>query len=363
MGRTHRCSAAAGGGAPLGILLVILVAVGISGRPARAQEDPRDRPYPHGDWSEDCSLCHRDEQWLPVHPGKEFKHSRNFPLEGAHRAAACRACHATLEFDKPPASTQCVHCHQDAHRGEFGLDCARCHNPRSFIDRTTMVRNHRAYRFPLSGAHVTVDCDACHITQPLDALSYVGLATDCASCHFNTGFPDAEQRPPSPPHPDQTDCDTCHSTVTFDFNHRRTRFPLTGAHLALQCSDCHADGVFRGRSTACYSCHQSMYEATSDPSHVVANFDHNCARCHNTTTFSGARYLEHDSRFFPIYSGQHLGRWDACSDCHVNSGTYSEFSCLLCHVEPQTSDNHQGVGNYRYDSLACYQCHPRGERQ
>jgi len=414
---------------PLAVVAMLAVTA------APVQEDPRDRPYPHGDWSEDCSWCHRDEPFLPIAPTKEFKHSPRFRLEGAHRTAVCRACHTTLEFDKPPASTACVHCHQDVHIGEFGLDCARCHTPRSFIDRINMVRSHRTYRFPLTGAHVTADCDACHRTQPQGAMTYLSVPTDCDACHLNSAFTTATQRPPATSHPDRSDCITCHNTVSFEYDHRRTgfaltgrhtaldcsdchgvpfnpnldpacvschqddynnttdpahrtagfptdcalchtpagfegatfshaqtSFPLTGSHLALACTSCHADGVYNGKPTDCYSCHRVMYEGTRDPNHLVAGFDHDCTQCHNTTSFSGARYTQHDGAFFPINRGQHQGRWDRCSDCHVNAGTYREFSCFLCHAEVDTGDDHAGISNYAYDSQACYQCHPTGEQ-
>ena len=416
----------------LTVFSLLAVLCGIAA--ARAQDDPSERPYPHGEWSQDCEICHNIEQWLPIRPGKGFKHSPRVPLEGAHRAAGCRACHKTLEFDKPPATKACVDCHQDIHRGEFGLDCSRCHTPRSFIDRANMVRSHRTFRFPLTGAHTQADCDACHRTQPQGAMTNLSLPTDCAACHFNSTFGTATQRPPAATHPDRTDCATCHTTAMFDFDHRRTgfalvgqhatlacsdchgqpfnpnlnpacvschlqdynattdpnhptagfptdcalchnptsfagatfshsgtSFPLTGAHLALQCLACHADGVYDGKPTDCYSCHRAMYEATADPYHVVAGFSHDCTQCHNTTMFSGARFTQHDSASFPIYSGRHSNRWDRCSDCHTNASTYRDFSCFLCHAQTDTDNRHRNISGYRYDSAACYSCHPRGE--
>ena len=181
---------------PLALILLSLAAVFAIPSENKKEEDPRDRPYPHGEWQEDCSFCHRDEAWLPIHPTKDFDHGKYFQLEGAHRTAACRACHKTLEFDKNRGRKGCVNCHQDIHRGEFGLDCSRCHDPRSFIDRTMMARSHRTYRFPLTGAHVAADCEACHRPQPQGAMSYLSLPTECSSCHFNAGFSTAT-RPPN----------------------------------------------------------------------------------------------------------------------------------------------------------------------
>jgi hypothetical protein len=338
-------------------------AAAIAGPAASPGDDPRDRPYPHGDWQEDCNLCHRDEAWLPIRPTKDFNHGKYFPLEGAHRTAACRGCHKSLEFDKNRGRQACVNCHQDVHRGEFGLDCSRCHTPRSFIDRAEMVRGHRTYRFPLTGAHVAADCEACHRPQPQGAMTYLGVSTECVSCHLSdyNGATDPNHRAAGFP----TDCSLCHVPVSFvgaTFRHSATRFPLTGAHRQLPCSDCHADGVYAGKSTLCYSCHRTMYEAQRDPNHVVAGFDQDCTLCHNTTSFAGARFAQHDSLYFPIYAGTHaLGRWNLCSDCHTaSSSSYAPFSCFACHSRSETDSQHAGNGDYFYDSQACYSCHPRG---
>lgn len=330
---------------------------------AFAEEDPRDREYPHGDWQEECGFCHDDSKFLPVKPTKDFKHPASLPMRGAHATAACSACHRTLDFGKPPRP-DCVACHQDVHRGEFGMDCSRCHTTRTFLDRAEMARLHRMTRFPLSGAHAAADCEACHRPKAQGQLVYVGLATECAACHDSTGFPSAPQRPPSHADGDYPeDCSLCHSTVSFlggRINHDATGFPLTGAHAALECARCHGEPFNPDLTPECVSCHLSDYQAVTDPSHTEGSFPLDCTRCHNTTSFDGARFLEHDTLYFPIYSGTHNGAWDRCSDCHTLSTNYSVFSCLGCHSQPETSPLHSGVSGYQYNSDACYACHPRG---
>ncbi len=329
-------------------------------------DDPRDRPYPHGEYQEDCNLCHRDEQWLPAEPTKEFVHSKRFPLQGAHRTVRCGACHVSLEFKR--ARKDCVSCHQDVHRGEMGTDCGRCHSPRSFIDRSEALRLHRTLRFPLSGAHAAADCEACHRSRSLGRMMYVNLPVDCAGCHDSTAYPAAPQKPVSEPVNHDaagfpSDCARCHNTVSFAgaaFDHSVTAFPLTGAHVGLPCSSCHADGVYAGRSTACYSCHQAAYESVTDPNHRVAGFSTECELCHVTTGFAGARFTQHDGLYFPIYAGRHAERWAHCSDCHTNSGSYAVFYCLSCHPQQETDSRHTTVVSYEYVSNACYVCHPTG---
>jgi hypothetical protein len=39
------------------------------------------------------------------------------------------------------------------------------------------------------------------------------------------------------------------------------------------------------------------------------------------------------------------------------------FSCLTCHSRGSTDEKHGGVSGYRYDSAACYNCHPQGRAE
>jgi hypothetical protein len=36
------------------------------------------------------------------------------------------------------------------------------------------------------------------------------------------------------------------------------------------------------------------------------------------------------------------------------------FTCFTCHDRAGTDSRHSGVAGYRYDSQACYTCHPQG---
>ena len=46
--------------------------------------------------------------------------------------------------------------------------------------------------------------------------------------------------------------------------------------------------------------------------------------------------FDHDGKYFPVYSGSHNGKWNACSDCHTNNSNYAVFSCIACHEHNQT---------------------------
>jgi len=64
--------------------------------------------------------------------------------------------------------------------------------------------------------------------------------------------------------------------------------------------------------------------------------------------------------YFPIYSGEHEGKWNQCSDCHTNPSNYAVFTCLTCHGLTETNNQHNGVSGYVYESNACLECHPDG---
>lgn len=413
--------------------LVVLVALtaGVIGG-LRANPLPAN---PHGKFKEECSLCHDASGWTPARVSQKFDHGKyGFPLTGAHAASQCLACHQSLDFSKP--ETRCASCHEDPHRGELGSECERCHGARSFLDRARMLRAHQLTRFPLLGGHAALDCDACHKPTAQGQMQYVGarpeciachqadynaatnpdhkaggFPTDCTECHSsrswlkarfdhqNTLFPltgahratpcaachgdgvykgkstacaschqaayTATTDPPHGPSGFPLACETCHNTTSWagaTFDHANTQFPLTGAHVALACIACHGDGVYKGKPTTCVSCHQADYNATTDPSHSVVSFPLACESCHNTTAWTGARF-DHDTSWFPIYSGRHAGLWSSCTTCHTNATNYTQFTCFSCHPhdsKTQTDSNHSGVSGYVYDSAHCYSCHPRG---
>jgi hypothetical protein len=106
-------------------------------------------------------------------------------------------------------------------------------------------------------------------------------------------------------------------------------------------------------------CHLTDYNQTNNPPHASAQFPTDCQMCHTTSAWIPSTF-DHDGQYFPIYSGKHAGEWNLCSDCHTNPGNYAEFTCLTCHGQSQTNEEHNGVPGYSYNSNACYNCHPNG---
>ncbi|MEW5976803.1 MAG: hypothetical protein AB1898_13450 [Acidobacteriota bacterium] len=304
-----------------------------------------------------CETCHSTVSWS----GARFDHSAatRFPLTGAHLNASCLQCHAGDRFAGTP--TDCASCHLDAYQrtvnpnhtaAGFSRDCSLCHSTSQWRGARF---DHSTTRFPLTGAHSSITCSSCHRNG-----TYAGLDSSCVSCHL-----DAYTATTNPNHVAANfprDCQVCHSTAQWRgavFDHSRTRFPLTGAHLSVQCVSCHVGGRYAGTPVDCYSCHRIEYETVTNPNHLSAGFPRTCETCHTTITWSGARF-EHR---FPIYSGAHQGKWTTCNDCHTNPTNYAVFSCTNCHEHSQSrmDEKHRQVGGYVYNSVNCYSCHPQGK--
>ena len=318
--------------------------------------DKSDPPHKAAGFPTTCESCHSTAAWA----GAVFDHgTTQFPLTGAHKAVNCAGCHSDGVY-KGKATT-CVSCHQTTYNqtknpphaaSGFSTTCETCHNTTQWPGA---VFDHSKTIFPLTGAHAAVTCQNCHS----DGV-YVGKSTACVSCHLAK-----YNQTTTPPHASSgfpTTCETCHNTTAWPgatFNHSATQFPLTGAHTTVSCQGCHADGVYKGKSTACSSCHLAAYNATTDPNHKAAAFPTDCASCHTTTSWAGATF-NHDAQWFPIYSGHHAGVWSSCATCHTNPTNFAVFDCLSCHTKTKTDQEHQGRSGYVYASPNCYACHPRG---
>lgn len=337
---------------------LVLLAIPLLGA---EQNAPPAVDNPHGDFQEDCSQCHDARGWSPANIDESFDHKRfGMPLDGAHGNVPCLHCHLDLRFSTT-TGTACMDCHADVHIGQMGFECGTCHDTHSFVDRGNALRSHRETQFPLRGSHATVDCAACHGPAGMRFAGYANTPTDCIECHQPEW--DGTRAPNHAASGFSTDCAACHSEFAWSgetFDHALTAFPLDGAHRMASCTSCHVDGVFAGTPTSCFACHEPEYFAAGDPNHVALNFPTECASCHSTTRWGGATF----GHAFPIFSGKHSqSRWVVCSKCHEDPGNPSFFNCLVCHPHSdkrKTDDQHGGRRDYSYDSMACYQCHPRG---
>lgn len=212
-----------------------------------------------------CTNCHTQSAWTPVTYDLQRHNTETaFPLAGAHLATPCTACHGGEQPTFTFEDQTCLGCHvaDNPHGDQFAAEdgtiaCTACHTMEGWQPAANF--NHAQTAYPLTGRHAEVACGECHEAAPNSSVQFRGVPADCASCHadpHNAQFAEAT-------------CERCHTTTGFEhaaatFDHRRTRFPLTGAHQQATCSACHrleatSDGLsfvrYRPLGTACKDCH------------------------------------------------------------------------------------------------------------
>lgn len=247
-----------------------------------------------------CEECHSVDGFTPARFEVPEHAKTRYPLEGAHRAVACSACHPrrpelakrippSVEqdlkrrrrperfsfalFDIPQAGDRCERCHADPHAGQFAArvaaqGCTACHQLTSFSD--VRFDHTRESLFPLTGKHAQTACGSCHTAEKGQPVRYKSLPTDCASCHADVH---AGQFAPAPGQP--TDCARCHSNEGFTssvrFMHAPpfTSFTLEGKHASAACKACHpavevAPGTttrrYKPLPTTCEGCHADFHQ-------------------------------------------------------------------------------------------------------
>jgi hypothetical protein len=228
----------------------------------------------------------------------------------------------------------------------FPTDCSLCHGTTNWLGATF---NHATTGWALTGAHATLSCSSCHGPVMLTSAN-----TACVSCHLQNYNSTTNPNHVAAAFPQQ--CEICHSTTAWQpstFDHSKTVFPLTGAHTSVACANCHINGKYAGTPTDCYSCHKTEYQTVTNPNHVAAGFPTTCQTCHTTTTWAGATF---NHTWFPI--PHHTAK--LCSDCHTNPSDYSVFVCTSCHTQAATTQQHQGVKGFVWNSTNCYSCHNNG---
>lgn len=280
----------------------------------------------------------------------------------------------------------------------FPKDCATCHQTTRWSDvKKDLHFDHlKETGFALVGPHARAYCLRCHNDRG-PVKMYV--ARGCSGCHVD-------------PHKGTMGlvCTRCHdakqmfwSVPAITSDHARTRFPLSGRHLLLNCEQCHtqaAAGNYKGLSPQCNSCHASDYAQA--PGHVAKNFPTTCTNCHNTNNWVAAHsnrpdcYSCHADNYARALNHQAQGYPRNCAtSCHNNT-TFSRapfthapirnnqgesapinhysFNCVQCHTSYQTTSHsctncHQSPSwenaNMDHSGLtACINCHakdfPRG---
>ena len=338
-----------------------------------------------------CAGCHPDHagedfaliKW-PDGGSEKFEHKRaGWPLEQSHAKVKCADCHKPANRASPAAALAtggrsnwtgleqgCASCHEDIHRGALGPRCTACHDAGKWT--TTPGFAHDTTAYPLTGRHLQVSCDKCHLAarlalrrdaagRPVPVYQPVPHAS-CTACHEDVhrgGF--------------GTDCTSCHSTQGFrqltgnSFAHDRTGFPLKGKHAAVPCASCHknftTEAGRRPASASCTACH------APDPHGGTATLQGkpaDCAACHTEKGFAPSSFpLEsHQGSRYPL-EGKHAAV--KCSACHLKAAAPdaatrlgssrvvlrpSFVACTSCHT-----DDHGGQLAARLRKGGCAECH------
>lgn len=337
-----------------------------------------------------------------------------FGLGGAHARLACSKCHAHADDAIPPAGGRflglrqdCVACHDDAHRGAYGGDCASCHGQEQPW-ATAAAFEHAA--FPLADAHAGKACAACHaaggagdLTRPRGAA-----ARACRDCHADphggSGAAATALRLA-----DTADCARCHATTTWRVArpdvgaHAALGFALAGAHATAACASCHGDGAtatrWRGDApaeAACARCHAQHphREAVLAAARAVAGPADGCADCHRAADQRWAdgrmTAAQHVATGMPLvaphadvacakchaaptWSERFPGRAASdCRSCHrdVHGGQFADEAkyaqCTACHDASHWSPHRFGVAAHAqtawpltgaHEAVACQRCH------
>lgn len=320
-----------------------------------------------GQLSSDCATCHSPTSFDDV-PSLQIHARSGFPLTGAHLQVTCDACHPGDERGVLAVQdAACVACHESDYRNATALDhvannlptdCERCHSTLAWTFGVRFDHVTASGGFPLLGRHAEIRCSSCHEPGTMAPLFATTDANDCYGCHQ----PDWQRAHGGAFPTTCTDCHTVDGWAGATFDHNTVNFPLVGAHLDLECAKCHTVPGFGPLFTApsspddCVACHRPDYQRE----HAGTGFPTTCLLCHNVDRWNDASFRDHDSQYFPIYSGAHRGRWSGCLDCHTNAQDFGLFSCTTCHEQATTDSHHREVSNYLYESTACYSCHPDG---
>ena len=304
------------------------------------------------------------------------------PLSKAHQSLSgttqCASCH---EFGTSTPAFKCLECHKEvAQRLEAkhgyhaqiqmknpnGKECVRCHlehNGEDFHlvhwEPSQKQFDHRLTGYNLEGKHVGVACEKCHMPSHMvpaerallkakdPSKSFFGLSQECMTCHND-------------PHKGQlgNDCQRCHNFTDWkaakQFDHSKTRYPLTGLHIQVACEKCHKPDTPGGAARykdmkfdTCTACHIDPHKGS---------FKKRCEECHTTAGWKkllpGFEF-DHSKTKYPLL-GMHAKV--NCVACHVN-GEFKRpvpfANCAECHKP----DPHRRQFEARPRKGECAECH------
>ena len=310
---------------------------------AQISPGPLSRAHQSLDGAANCTTCHK----LGGEP--QFK---------------CLDCHG--EIASRIANRQGLHAAYHLAQGS-SQECARCHSEHNGED-FPLVRwdvktfDHRQTGYALEGKHGGLACNRCHTSDHVSPAersrikvkdlnrTFLGIPTTCTTCHQ-----DQHQGRLG------TNCLQCHNyndwkTVNVgQFDHSKTKYPLSGLHAQVACAKCHTpgpDGKPRYAGTPfgkCSDCH-------ADPHH--GSFAQTCQSCHNTSGWKKVSLqgvnerFDHSKTKYPL-TGKHQAV--ECAKCHQDGDFKKPLAfakCMDCH-----GDAHNGQFIKPADRGECSACH------
>ncbi len=312
---------------------------------AQISPGPLSRAHQFLNGTTNCTTCHK------LGAGEASFKCLDCHTEILSRLVNRKGLHASYQLS-PGSSKECVRCHSE-HNGE-NFPIIKW-DPKAF--------DHKQTGYILEGKHAGLACSKCHSADKISATertvikvkdlnrTFLGISTACVTCHQDE-------------HKGRlgTNCLQCHNFEDWktlkvsQFDHTKTRYPLTGLHARIACQKCHTPGPdnkprYAGIPFAlCSDCH-------ADPHH--GSFAQGCQACHNTSGWkkvSAAAVVEqfdHSKTKYPL-----LGKHAAvdCIQCH-GSGDFKKLlafqQCMDCHKP----DPHNGQFNKRPGGTECASCH------
>ncbi|MCP4573838.1 MAG: hypothetical protein GY838_15885 [bacterium] len=222
-------------------------------------------------------------------------------------------------------------------------------------------------------------CGSCH------RLGDREVAGKCLECHQEIAAMRAGGRGlhAADEYEDCVDCHVEHQGRDYDlvhwpggrenFDHAETGHALAGAHVRLECHQCHAvrnmtapgdlratgkdlARTYLGLATACASCHDDVHQGQFASGGDVPA----CTRCHDESAWKPVSGFDHDRTAF-VLTGRHAQV--ECGRCHADLPaadgapatphfTGLEFAtCTACHADPHAG----ALGS------DCTRCHTTGD--
>jgi nitrate/TMAO reductase-like tetraheme cytochrome c subunit len=311
-------------------LLLILLIIPLS---VSAQISPGDLTRAHANLEglSNCTSCHEIGERV-----KNFK-CLNCHTEVNELIRNKRGYHSTSEV----TSKNCADCHSEHHGRNFRIVNF---NPEKF--------DHSKTTFDLTGRHRNIKCKDCHNKMNiLDAealkknADWMGLSTNCISCHIDYHQGTLGR-----------DCSSCHNTAAFKpslFDHNKSMFKLTGAHITTACIKCHPVSTKEGKEfqkfkgiqfSSCENCHKDIHGG---------RLGKDCKSCHSTNSFRSINQnnFDHSKTDFPLL-GRHITV--SCNSCHKTNFSIrlEHDKCYDCHT-----DYHQGEFISGSSIRDCSHCH------